>query len=318
MDFELAFTDILLVIAKLFLLMGIGYVLRLKKLVDDDFIDTLSLLIVRVVFPALIISRTIRNFSFTEYANWWFFPVSALIFIFLGLAVSSLLYKALELRQSPREFRCACAFQNCGYLPLNMILFSFTGAVAERFFIYIFLYILGFNILMWSLVPLYLEGRLRSNFRMKVFLNPPVVATAVSLLWVALLGKGTLPGVISEPLTQLGNSSFPLVMLTLGAYLCRYRAFRPERAKDLFTGVAVRLLIIPAIVLVFLYFTGLSPDKKFFLFLQSMMPTAVSLVVIGAYSGADNRFMSGMIFYTHMIALVTVPVWLGIFSHVID
>ena len=43
------------------------------------------------------------------------------------------------------------------------------------------------------------------------------------------------------------------------------------------------------------------------------MPAAVSLVVIGQYVNADNRFLSGIIVYSHLLAIITVPAWLLIF-----
>jgi predicted permease len=44
------------------------------------------------------------------------------------------------------------------------------------------------------------------------------------------------------------------------------------------------------------------------------MPTAVSLVVIGSLTGSDNRFISSSIFYTHVVSLFTIPVWLVIYN----
>jgi predicted permease len=46
------------------------------------------------------------------------------------------------------------------------------------------------------------------------------------------------------------------------------------------------------------------------------MPTAVSLVIIGTYTGADNRFFSSAIFYSHLASTVTIPLWLLIFNSI--
>ena len=53
---------------------------------------------------------------------------------------------------------------------------------------------------------------------------------------------------------------------------------------------------------------------EFFLMLEATMPTAVSLVIIGQYRGADNNFLSGMIFYSHVAAILTIPFWLWCFK----
>jgi predicted permease len=46
------------------------------------------------------------------------------------------------------------------------------------------------------------------------------------------------------------------------------------------------------------------------------MPTAVSLVVIGSYTGADNEFFSSSIFYTHLVAIFSIPLWLAVFRFI--
>jgi predicted permease len=197
---------------------------------------------------------------------------------------------------------------------MNLIIFSFTGVIANRLLVYLFMFILGFNLLMWSLVPLFLTGRMKEAFKLRVLLNPPVVATAFSILWVAFMGKGSMPPILMDPIKQMGLAAFPLAMLTLGGYLHRYRAYSHEEKLPLVAGIAAKLFILPALILVVLQWLPLGFDYKFFLFLQAIMPTAVSLVVIGSYTGADNKFLSGIIFYTHLVGILTIPLWLAVFN----
>lgn len=317
MELQFTFSTIVAAIIKLFILMLVGYTLHRMRLITDKFTDTLSLVLVRVLFPSLIISKTITYFSFKEYAWWWFLPLCAIIFSLGGILIGMFTSGLFKGFTSRKEFMTACGFQNCGYLPMNLILFSFAGLMRDRLLIYMFLFILGFNILMWSLVPLFLTGRLKSGFKMRVFLNPPVVATLFSLVWVAFLGKDSLPPVVMDPLRQLGQASFPIAMLTLGSYLCRYQAYNPEKKGEIAACAGIKLILFPALVLAALIFLPAGNDYKFFLFLQGIMPTAVSLVVIGSYTGADNKFFSSVIFYTHLAAIFTIPLWLAIFRAVI-
>ncbi len=243
--------------------------------------------------------------------------MAAILFSITGMLMGWIVFKGVGGGTSGGEFAVSCGFQNCGYLPMNLILFAFAGAAADRLLIYLFLFILGFNILMWSLVPLFLKGVLHKGFSPKIFLNPPVVATVLSLLWVAVFGKGTMPDIIMAPLRQLGQAAFPIAMITLGGYLSRYRAHIPERKLALFSVASIKIIIFPIIVLAVLAVVPIPIDVKFFLFLQAIMPTAVSLVVIGSYTGADNRFMSSAIFYTHLAAIFTIPVWIAVFHKIV-
>ncbi|MFH1797788.1 MAG: AEC family transporter [Candidatus Omnitrophota bacterium] len=315
---EFSFYTIAVAVAKLFVLMAVGYILYLRKAIDEKFTDVLSLILIRVIFPALIISKTTTFFSFNEYKFWWLLPLAAVIFSLSGMALSTVFRRFLKGFIPFKEFMCVCGFQNCGYLPMNLILFSFAGMLGNRLLVYLFLFIMGFNLLMWSFVPFFLSGSFKNKMGLGVFLNPPVVATIFSLLWVAFMGKASMPAVIADPVKQLGLAAFPLAMLTLGAYLCKYRGYRPRNKRPLVISVFTKLFLFPALVFGVLVCAPLSYDYKFFLFLQSIMPTAVSLVVVGSYTGADNEFFSSVIFYTHLIAVFSIPLWLSVFKLVVQ
>lgn len=316
MELNFTFLTISTAVIKIFVLAGIGYFLCRAKVIDGKFTDTLSLLLVRIIFPALIISKIIAHFSFAEESNWWLMPIWAIAFSLTGMLMGYLVYPAFRQFDSKKEFISSCAFQNCGYLPMTLILFAFKGAVADTLLIYLFFFITGFNIIVWSIVPLVLSGEIKKGMNSKVFLNPPILATIFSMIWVAVFGRGSMPAVLMDPVTRLGQAAFPIAMITLGSYLCMNRAHRPEKIAPLVACVGIKLFIFPAIVLAVLFVLPLSGIMKFFLFLQSIMPTAVSLVVIGSYTGADNRFFSSAIFYTHLIAIVSIPLWLAVFKAV--
>ena len=314
MNFDFSFQVIALSILKLFLIMAAGYLLHYFKIIDDKFTDTLSLLLIRLVFPALIISKTIKHFDPGVFSYWWVLPLAAMFFSLFGIVCILFVLKFFPGTKNKKEFMCCSTFQNCGYLPMNIIYFSFTGLIKDRLLIFLFLFISGFNFLMWSLVPVFFSDKFKENFRIKLLLNPPVLATVFSVLWVLFLGEGKMPSLILDPLRQLGQASFPLAMLALGSYLCRYKAYNPEIKKPILAISVIKLFIYPLVAILILKNLNIPMDYKFFLFLQSTLPTAVSLVIIGSYAGANNRFIASNIFYTHLIALFTIPLWLAVFK----
>jgi len=295
-------------------MMGLGYFLFYKKIVDDRFVDALSLLLIRVLFPCLIMAKTVTHFNFSEYSLWWLMPVLAVFFSLIGMAISAISLKFLPNIAYKREYMVSVGFQNAGYLAMNLIVFLFTGDAADTLLVYTFLFIVGFNMLMWSLVPLFLKGSLREHFNWKILFNPPVVATLFSIIWVMIFGEGHMPDIILDPLKQIGNSAFPVAMLTLGAYMCRYQAHDPQHNSPVITSAVIKLMIFPLLVFCLLFFIPADGVLRFFLLLQAILPTSVSLVVIGAYTGADNRFLSSVIFYCHLFSILTMPFWLGLYN----
>lgn len=318
MEFNLTFYTILASIAKLFILMFIGYIIYNRGLIDEKFTDMLSRLLVFILFPALIISKIINHFSFSEDHSWWFLPLAAIIFSVLSMTLGAVIYRVfLKGADIRKEFIASCGFQNCGYLPMNIVLFSFAGQVADRLLIDLFLFMVGFNLLIWSFVPFFFSGKAERKFNILHLFSPPVIATVFSMVWVALAGRGSMPAVIMDPISQLGQAAFPVAMLVLGAYLSKYRAHNVHYKLPIFACIIVKLFLIPLSVLIILTLVDMNIFLKFFLFLQSVMPVAVSLVFIGSYTGANNRFVSNNIFYTHLVAIFSIPLWLAVFHAVV-
>ncbi len=321
MEIHFTFSCITMAIAKLLILAVAGYALRSLHIIDDKFNDTLSTVLVKLLFPALIIHRTVANFSFGEFHLWWILPFSAVIYSVMGMFLACGVYSLVRgtvsagsISRAKREFIAGCGFQNSGYLPMNIILFAFSGLVGDTLLVYMFLFLTGFNLLIWSFLPLFFERKHLADLKAGTIFNPPVIATIFSLIWVWFFGKGSMPSVISDPMGQLGQAAFPIAMITLGAYLSRYRAHLPERKFLVAVGIAVKLIIFPALVLAVFTLLPIEPGYRFFLFVEAIMPSAVTLVVVGSYTGADNSYLSSAIFYSHIAAIFTIPLWLGVFG----
>ena len=104
MEIQLSFDIIISTIGKLFILMLVGYMLHKMKLINDEFVDKLSLLLIRVIFPALIISKTINHFSFSGYTYWWVLSLCAIGFCLGGVAIGWIVLKFLKNFNSKKEF----------------------------------------------------------------------------------------------------------------------------------------------------------------------------------------------------------------------
>lgn len=305
-------------ILKIFFLLAIGYSLYIKGLIKKGAADALSNILIWACVPALILTKITSIFDPSAFPEWWLLPVCSIAMAGMGLGLGYLSQKPIKNFDSRREFMVSCAFQNSGYLPMTLVAFVCSGPLCDKLLVYIFLFLIGFNITLWSFGPAFLSKDLRRNFRIATILNPPVIVTIFSVLWVFLMGKGTIHNLIYDPLLILGNSSFPLALIVLGAYLAEHRGFSSKNWQALAGSIVVKLMILPAIVLALLRYLPLGGPLKFFILLEATMPAAVSLVIIGQYVNADNKFLSGVIFYSHLLAIITIPVWLLAFRNMVN
>jgi malate permease and related proteins len=308
--------SIIIGIIKLLLLIVIGYVAHKKRIINTEAIRSLNKMVLWLCLPALIISRTIESFDPKIMAFWWVLPIVSIAMSALGGFLGYLAQVLFRGDLPRKEFISSCAFQNCGYLPIALVAFICTKEYCNLILIYIFLFITGFNLVFWALMPAYLSKK-SNSIKPKNVLNPPLLAMIFSVGTVFLLGPGWLPEIISSPLDMLGSTTFVIILLALGAYIAEQGEHIPRNPIFLISCIIIKLLILPLTVLGILMLVPIGISYKFFIFLQSMMPVATSLVIVGLYKNADNRFYSLAIFYSHLAAIITVPLWLLIFRNVI-
>ncbi|MFH1783134.1 MAG: AEC family transporter [Candidatus Omnitrophota bacterium] len=302
-------------ILKIFLLIGIGYVLNTRKILKKDAISSLSAILIWASLPALIFTKITSTFDVSLFPRWYLLPLIAIMLSLLGGALGYVFQRFIPGLNSRNEFIASCSLHNAGYLPMTLIAFVCSGSFCDKMLVYIFLFIVGFNIIMWSFAPIFLSKENKKSFDLKAILNPPLITTVVSLMFVFFLGKGQVPGLVNEPLLMLGATTFPLALIVLGLCLAEYKGIEINNWQALASSIFVKLIFLPMIVFFILKILPIDDSLKFFIFLEATMPMAVSLVLIGEMVKADNRFLSSVTFYSHLLAVVTIPVWLLIFRN---
>ena len=127
-----------------------------------------------------------------------------------------------------KVYRFALIFSNCGYMSLPMqqaILGSdgvFFGAV----------YIVVFNIVMWTFGVWLSSGDKKSLSVKKIVLNPCIIGMAVG--FVIFLTSLPVPEIIEKPIGFLANLNTPLPMMIVGYYLSKSKTveFDPGEKKQ--------------------------------------------------------------------------------------
>ena len=288
------------------LLVLAGYISRKLGIFKDNTAKDLTKFIIYVTLPALIF------YSFSSHLNSdnlgdcsLFFLVSLIIFL-IGFIVGLFLTKSLVKREDlKREFVLLNAFQNSGYLPLALVGNLLPAAEAEVAYLYIFSYLMGFNLVMLSFGFYYMH--VSSKMRLKSFITPAFIASILGIVFALSGLRAMIPGVIIEPIHKLGSTTVPLGMVMLGMILAQSKLFRLEHLKELSVLIFSKLLLIPLIVLVLLKLIKLDNLVSFLILLQAAMPSATTLSLIAHFKNAHTEFVSQGIIYTHLFLILTLP-----------
>jgi len=300
-------------VLELFILGFIGFYLTKKRFINSSGLDALSKLVVGICLPAMIFYNLMVNFGFEQYKNWWTFPLLSLGICLLGLIVGFLflpfLTNNLEYR---KQFLSLVIFQNSGYLPLVLLSAILPKDKIQVMFIYMFLFLLGFNIIIWSIGVYLITFSRNRRFEGKSFFSPPVLSTILSLFLVYFKINKFIPNFFYKPLSILGDSTLPLAMLIVGGSLAELNFNKTDNKSILFLILA-KLIIMPVLGLFLIIRFNLSELLGLLLLIQLAVPSATSLSLITRHYQQEDLLISAGVFWTHIISLFTLPLFLSLY-----
>lgn len=144
---------------------------------------------------------------------------------------------------------------------------------------------------------------------LKALLTNPLILACLAGIAVNLGGIG-LPGVVAEPLSMLGRATLALGLLVVGA------ALRPAvmLTKPLWTAAAAvgKLLAKPLLALLVGRLVGLDAMALGVAVLVCAVPTSTTSYILARLLGGDAELMTGLITTTTILAMVTMPLVLGL------
>ncbi|UCD15878.1 MAG: AEC family transporter [Candidatus Omnitrophota bacterium] len=306
-----------LAIVKLALVAFLGFFLYRKKYIEKASLEFLTFFVIHISIPFLIFSHLIESLKGVSIHNLGVFLAISFFVFFAGIILGLLFSFKPIVGANRREFISGVSFQNAGYLPMNIAVFLFPPDLREKFLVYIFLYLLGFNIIMWSVGSYFIFKSKGDNFKLKSIFTPPVLSTVAAVILVYTSASSFIPHIILVPMRMIGDTSFVFSMIILGCWLAQVSMRGVYRRLICLGWLSfLKLMVMPLIFLVFIIKFGIFSLLGLFILLQAAMPSAASLPIIVDLRGADSEFISKGVFITHLLSIFTIPFWVGIFLQV--
>ena len=136
--------------------------------------------------------------------------------------------------------------------------------------------------------------------------NPLILACLIGI-GLNFSGIG-LPGWSAGTLELLGRAALPLGLVAVGV------ALRPQallrRDLGLWVSSLVKLVLMPALVLVLAWLLGLDPVSQDVALLYAALPTATSAYILARQLGGDAELMAGLITAQTLAAMISLPLWM--------
>jgi len=311
--FSVSFHTAVIVVIQIFTMGAVGFYLVRSGLLQESGLKTVSFLTVNVFFPLFIFYQILSNFDAKNMPLWWAFPLITMILPLTGLAIASLLVFRHK-RANKNAFLAVASFHNGGYLPLLLVSALPWGALAGQVYAGVIFSIVGFDMCVWSLGVWLLtkgEGK-RMDFRK--ILNPPLISMFVAWFIVLVFGPGFVPQLILKPINILGQGTMGLAMILIGGNMGLANLDKLNW-KEISVITLLKLMVLPLITLIVLIFLKLNPLISFVAMLNACMPCSITLSIIGRnYETKDQALINQSIFVTHLLSMITIPIFLGLYG----
>ena len=324
-----------------FLLMAPGFVLRRRGWLSAAGTADLARLVPYAVYPCLIFTKVVGNFTLSELLAEWVLPTAVFGLMLFGYA-AGLVAEACGVRSVDgnrrKSFHFQCAFNNYLFLPLPLVGMLFGDKAMGR----LILSSLGAELAIWTLGMFILSrtgrgGAVAGNAQratqnlaqpshpvleaLRHLVTPTLIALALAVGVVTLrdlAGTAWIPGgctpvwnSLMQAGTLLGAATVPLAMTVAGSSIAQLRL--GELRSPLVWGAgALRLLIVPVAALLILQWLPLAPEARQVLQVVAVMPSAIASITFCKVYGGDEHFTTGTVLLTHLMALATVPLLLAL------
>ncbi len=284
----------------LFLLILVGIYAQKKGIITNRNRKKFTDLIIEIILPCNIVNSFLIDWSYELLRNCLTVFIVAIITQVLYVLLSKLLFKkAPKDRQAVLRYAIICS--NAGFLG-NPIVESVFGSQGLLF---ASVALIPLRFAMWSSgLALFTKTDGKSTAK-KLMTHPCIIAVFVGFF--LMLTQIPLPGFLLKTLSGIGGSNTAISMIIIGSILAEINV-RNILDKELFCFSAIRLIAIPAAILVILKLFQVDNLVTGVIVLLSAMPAGSTTVMLADKYDGNAEFASTCVFLSTVLSLITIPV----------
>jgi predicted permease len=301
-------------VAPVFLVIGIGYIIRRMGWLTAEADASLMRVIVNLLFPCLILDTILGNQALEKAGNVLLAPAVGFGTVVLGLGLSYWTAPAFGIRddRQRRTFALTCGLYNYGYVPLPLIQRLFDPQTTAVLFIHN----MGVEIALWTAgVGLIMgAGRAKADESgvLKRILSPPLLAIVAAMGLHFAGARYWLSSIGLSAIHNMGSAAIPLGLILTGATFADQMKNLNVANGAALSGASVllRLGVIPLVMLVAARYLPCPEELRRVLVIQSAMPSAVIPVLLSTHYGGDAGAAMRIVLITSALSLITIPIWI--------
>ena len=285
----------------MFLLVGIGFFIRKKEIVQTEGRMNMINLCLYITLPFNVLHSFLRQWDWNLFIACGVILLLSVGFNAVSVFFSAILYKKQEVNRQ-KSLKYGTIISNSGFLGNPMV----EGIYGSEGLLYAALFMLPVRIVMWTIgIAVFLKGRKEKLWK-NVLTHPCIVAIYVGVI-VMVCGI-QFPTFVEKTIVGISGCNTPLSMMLIGMMLAEVKP-KGLIDKTMVFYTAIRLLVIPAVVFAIIAFLPIDGMLRGITVIMAGMPAPITTALLSAKYGGDEKYATGMVFLSTISSLITLPIW---------
>lgn len=269
-------------------------------LVNQEGNRNLSNLLLMVVNPCVILTVYQTDYEPRLAKGLLLSFAAALAAHIIGIVVARLLIPKKG-NENYAIDRFAAVYSNCGFIGIPLI----NSVLGSEGVFYLTAYMTVFNLLAWTHGLTLLSKKFDLKRFREGLLSPMVVAslTAVILFFTQL----RIPGVLLDSMNYVADMNTPMAMLVAGFSLAQTDLKKTFSNLRIYWVSIVKLLIVPLVVLLFLWRFPLDYTVAYTILIAAACPTSTTTTMLCIRFHHNYRYASEIFSFTTVLSILSIP-----------
>ena len=297
-------------VAPIFILMSVGYFIKIIKLADKSQFDAMNRLVFKVFLPVLLFYNIYKTDSIDVFEpRYIIFTVAGILSVFLaGIPVAMLCTKD----NSRRGVMLQGFFRsNFAILGVPLVGYICNGEGGGLTSLMVAVDVPLFNVLAVISLEIFRGNSINFIKIIKGILkNPLIIGCVIGIIF--LFSGIKLPGFAENAIEDISSIASPLAIVILGASFT-FSSLRGY-VKDSLIVVIVKLVISPLIMLTIAAKLGFTGESLACLLVVFGSPVAVSSFAMSQQMGGDEKLSAQVIVISSVLCIFTLFVWIFTFT----
>lgn len=287
----------------MFMLMLVGFTLFKIGKINESGSSQISYIVLYISSPLVILESMLVPFEKEKlYTSTIVFIVAFIIHIFIALLTKLLYHKRKPLNQF------AMIFSNAGFLGIPLV----RNVLGNESVFYISIFCLVTNIFLWT-YGVYLVSEKKETIHInKIVMNPCIIAIFIGI--ICFVCNINVPDILHQSFHHLANLNTGLAMMVIGVYLAQTDFSAILKAKDVWMICLIRLIIVPTMTILVLWFIPIDTTIKTVLLIGFATPVAGALAMFSQTYGTDYGYGAGIIGMSTFLSLFTMPIFVQLLT----